>query len=73
MRQRLRIYTGEEDVSTSLAEPQVTVTLGEIAGILAEASRTNRAWLRDFEDDRVQVSSDLYEILCTYWNLRPGA
>jgi len=72
MRHRLRLYTGEDD-ATATAEPPVTVTLGEISGILADAVRGNRAWLNDFDDDEVQISSDLYEVLSAYLNLRPSA
>jgi hypothetical protein len=73
MRHHLKLFTGDEDVSTSVAEPEVSVTLGELAQILADAVRTRRAWLRDFEDDRIQVSADLHEVLSTYWNMRRGA
>ena len=73
MRHRLKLYTGENEVSTAIVEPEVTMTLGEITEILADAVRTKRAWLNDFEDDRVQVSPDLYEVLSAYWNLRRGA
>jgi hypothetical protein len=72
MRHRLKLYTGD-DVSTAVAEPEVTMSLGEISEILVDAARTRRAWLHDFADDRVQVSADLYEVLSTYWNLRRGA
>lgn len=72
MRHRLKLYTGDE-ASTAVAEPEVTVSLGELADILADAVRTRRAWLSDFADDRIQVSSDLYDVLSTYWNLRRGA
>ena len=41
--------------------------------ILADASRTERAWLHDFADDEVQISSDLYEVLCSFRHLRPSA
>ncbi len=73
MRQRLRLYTGEEQRAAAVAEPEVTVRLGDISRILADAVRTNRSWVRDFEDDQIQISSDLFEVLSTYWNLRPGA
>jgi hypothetical protein len=73
MRHRLKLYTGENEVSTAVVEPEVTMTLGEITEILADAVRTKRAWLNDFEDDRVQVSPDLYEVLSAYWNMRRGA
>lgn len=72
MRQRLRLFTGEEQVST-VAEPEVSISLGRLARILNDAVRTNRAWVRDFEDDQIQISADLYEVLSTYWNMRPGA
>lgn len=73
MRHRLKLYTGEPETSTAVAEPDTSVTLGEISEILADAVRTRRAWLRDFEDDRIQISADLYEVLSTYWNMRRGA
>jgi hypothetical protein len=73
MRHHLKLYTGEDHESTAVVEPEITMTLGEITEILADAVRTRRAWLRDFEDDRVQVSADLYEVLAAYWNMRRGA
>ncbi len=72
MRSHLRIYTGEED-STAFSEPKMTVTLGEISDILADAVLSRRAWLSDFQSDEVQISPDLYEVLTTYWRLKPGA
>ncbi|MEX0700919.1 MAG: hypothetical protein WD069_02375 [Planctomycetales bacterium] len=72
MRPRLRIFTGEECPS-AVAEPPVTVKLGEISQILADAVRARRAWVKDFGDDEVQISPDLYEVLSAYWHLRPSA
>ena len=73
MRPRLRLFTGEESTTTAIAEPPVTVRLREIADILSDASQSNRTWLSDFAEDEVQVSADLYEVLSTYWHLRPSA
>jgi hypothetical protein len=73
MRPQLKLYTGEDESATTFAEPDVSVTLGEISEILVDAVRTKRAWLRDFEDDRIQVSADLYDVLSSYWNMRRGA
>lgn len=80
MRPSLRLYTGDVNPSATvsnpdlmLAEPEVTVSLGQICQILADAVKTRRAWLKDFSDDRVQISADLYDVLSTYWNLRPSA
>ena len=73
MRPQLKLYTGNHDSSTAVSEPEVSMTLGEISEILADAVRTKRAWLNDFEDDRLQLSADLYEVLSAYWNMRRGA
>jgi len=73
MRHQLKLYIGEDEPSTAVADPEVAMTLGEITEILADAVRTRRAWLGDFKDDRIQVSADLYEVLSTYWNMRRGA
>jgi len=40
---------------------------------LADAVRWERTWLRDFEDDQVSVSSDLYEVISSFTRLRPSA
>ena len=72
MRPRLRLFTGEDE-GTALAEPQVTVRLGDITRILSDAVRSDRTWLSDFEDDEIQVSPDLFEVLSAYWHLRPSS
>ena len=72
MRHRLRLFTGEESSAQDVAE-NVTVRLGDISRALLDATRWNRTWLDDFENDEIQVSSDLYEILSAYMRLRPGA
>ena len=72
MRPRLRLFTGDDE-GTTLAEPQVTIRLGDVTRILADAVRSDRTWLNDFEDDEIQVSPDLFEVLSAYWHLRPSA
>lgn len=72
MRPRLRLFDGT-DHGSALADPPVTVRLGDVCQILADATLTKRAWMKDFEDEDVSVSADLYEVLSTYWHLRPSA
>ena len=72
MRPQLRLFTGEDD-GVLVADPPVNVRLGEISQILADAVLSRRTWLTDFEDEEVQISADLFEILSTYWHLRPSA
>lgn len=76
---QLRIYYGpdEESVEVDTAtEPlrTVNVPLGELVAVLAEAIRSDRQWLRDFADDPVTISEDLYEVLLVYDRMsRPPA
>ena len=72
MRHRLRLYTGDDDMVT-VAEPAVSVRLGDITDALADAVRCRRTWLSDFADEEIQIPPDLYDVLTTYWHLRPGA
>lgn len=73
MRPRLRLFTGENEGFTAVAEPSVTMSFGELIRIMRDAGQFERTWLSDFEDDQVQVPEDLYEVLTSYWRLRPGA
>lgn len=73
MRPRLRLFTGDDDGGAATAQNQVSVRFGEVTMALADAVRWNRTWLRDFEDDEVSISSDLYEVICSFSRLRPSA
>ncbi|MEM7479289.1 MAG: hypothetical protein AAF483_30260 [Planctomycetota bacterium] len=44
----------------------VPVSAGEVMALMMHAARTNRAWLKDFSDETLFVSPDLYEILVAY-------
>ena len=72
----LRIYHGPPDdaaaadTKTDDARQTVTVPLGEIASLLADAVRSERTWLRDFEDDEITISTDLYEVILAYQHFR---
>ena len=78
---KLRIYYGpqNQEIVTAI-EPSrheretVAVPLSEILPALAHAHLARRTWLRDFEDDEVTISSDLYEVILAYQHYRrPGA
>ena len=71
----LRVYYGPQtDVATrpskQSAADSVTVSLGEILPLLADAVRSDRTWLRDFEADDVTISTDLYEVILAYQHFR---
>lgn len=72
---QLRIYYGPEEQSSSdssaIGSPEtVTVQLREVFGWLTDALRSGRNWLRDFEDDEVTISADLYEVILAYQHYR---
>ena len=71
---RLRVYYGPEEASASPAtiplRGQVTLPLGEVLPLLAEAAASRRAWVDDFADDEISISSDLYEVLLAYQHFR---
>ncbi|MDP6442441.1 MAG: hypothetical protein QGG36_23905 [Pirellulaceae bacterium] len=76
---RLRVYYGPRNDQGSLAmesaerKETVDVSLGEIFPLLADAVNSQRTWLRDFEDDQIAVSTDLYEVILAYQHFRPSA
>ncbi len=74
MRPRLRLFVGaDEPESLSFPEPEVSIKLGELTRILADAIIWDRTWISDFADDDIRISSDLFEVLSSYAQLRPTA
>jgi hypothetical protein len=68
---QLRVYFGPEpEVAPSPAANTVTVPLGEILPLLADAHTSRRTWLTDFTREGVQISADLYEVLLAYQHYR---
>ena len=70
-RTNLRIYRGPADKTTavrpaSTSPATITVNVGEVLPLLADAVASQRTWLSDFEDDEVTISADLYEVLLAY-------
>jgi hypothetical protein len=81
MAHQLRIYRGpcEESVTKPARESknnpsQVTVNVSEVLPLLADAVASQRTWLKDFKDDEITISADLYEVLLAYqYFRRPSA
>lgn len=67
----LRIFDGPEE--TPNHPKHVSVRLGDIGPMLADAYRCDRTWLRDFQNQRVRISSDLFEVICAYRKAAPPA
>ncbi|MCY2991575.1 MAG: hypothetical protein NTY19_27435 [Planctomycetota bacterium] len=77
---RLRVVCDSEDTCeatsfgiATVAKNMVTVPLGEVLPLLADAVQSRRTWLRDFADDGLTISNDLYEVLLAYRQLRRPA
>ncbi|MDX1961525.1 MAG: hypothetical protein SFX18_00140 [Pirellulales bacterium] len=75
VRSALKVYCGPEDSADnrlSLCDHphSVTVPLGEILPMLADAVQSRRTWLVDFANDGVTISTDLYEVILAYQHYR---
>ncbi len=76
MAHQLRIYRGpNEDAfearpAQAIDPNQITVSVGEVLPLLADALASRRTWLRDFEDDEITISADLYAVLMAYRHFR---
>lgn len=73
----LRIYHGPQEETSTVHFTQtqkrtktVTVPLHEVLPLLADAVQSDRTWLRDFAEDEITVSMDLYEVLLAYQHYR---
>jgi hypothetical protein len=70
------VYYGPQSEShatiteTTQRKDVVSVPLGEIFPLLADAVRSERTWLSDFEDDEITISTDLYEVILAYQHYR---
>ena len=74
MAAQLRVYRStHEDDYDALPAPTVRVTLGDLLPLVALAQRHNYLWLRDFLDDEVRVTEDLYDVLQAFRCQRPSA
>ncbi len=77
---RFKVYYGpDSEIATSAAKhhasPQtVSVPLAEVLPLLADAVNSRRTWLRDFSNDEITISADLYEVILAYQHhIRPSA
>lgn len=74
-RRNLRIFPEREsDTLVQQGPPATThITLRELLPLVAMAQRLNMVWLRDFLDDEVVITGDLFEVLQAFKSCRPSA
>ena len=72
---RLRVFPHpeEDDNRDEAHDPAVPIRLVDLYPLLAQAYRDNFVWLRDFLDDEVRVTGDLYEVMRAFRAYRPSA
>lgn len=71
---RLRVYPPQEEAPKPSAQaPNVSIRLVDLYPLLAQAYQDNYLWLRDFEEDEVLVSADLFEVVRAFSNGRSTA
>ena len=68
---RLKLYAAPTEEPVDLPEPDVRVRLGDLLPLVAMAQRMNFIWLKDFLDDEVAVSHDLYEVMQAFRSSKP--
>ncbi|MBX7071962.1 MAG: hypothetical protein K1X71_02350 [Pirellulales bacterium] len=77
-RSQLRVYYGPETsapaAAGSKANPSTaTLQLSDVLPMLVDAARHQRAWLADFMEDEITISTDLYEVILAYQHYRRPA
>lgn len=54
-------------------QPNLPLAVRDLAPLLVDAFQSDRTWLKDLGDECIHVSSDLYEVLLAYQQLRRAA
>jgi hypothetical protein len=74
MAAHLRVYPLSKEVPETEGQgASVRVSLGDLLPLVALAHRNNYLWLRDFLEDEVAITPDLYEVLRAFRCTRPSA
>lgn len=71
---RLRLFRSQDDEMELEVpvEPTAAVRLGDLLPLLSLAQKLNFIWLKDFLDDEVKISQDLFEVLETFRGNKPS-
>lgn len=72
MATRLKLYTPPPDeIEEQHPDPDVRVRLGDLLPIVAVAQRMNFIWLKDFLEDEIAISNDLFEVMQSFRTGKP--
>ena len=67
---QLRLYREDIDSDEEGQDPSIRIRLADLLPLLAVAKRNNYLWLKDFLEDHVVVTPDLYEVLRSFSAVR---
>ncbi|MBI3411534.1 MAG: hypothetical protein HY040_24665 [Planctomycetes bacterium] len=67
---QLRLYPRSAETFDRRPDPNVRISLRDLLPLIALAKRHNYLWLEDFIDDEVCVTSDLYDVLRAFTQVR---
>ena len=74
MATHLRVfYQPESALDDDFTDAPVRVRLGDLLPLLTMAQRFKYSWLKDFLDDEVTISEDLYDVLQEFLGYKPTA
>ena len=73
MAARLKLYSAPDEEVLDRPSPEIRVRLGDLLPLVAMAQRMNFIWLKDFLDDEIAITPDLYEVLRSFGGYRPSA
>ena len=71
MAARLKLYSEPDQEILERPSPDIRVRLGDLLPLVSMAQRMNFIWLKDFLDDEVAVSHDLYEVMQAFRSSKP--
>jgi len=69
---RIAPIQDETDETVYSPRPNVTIRLGDLLPLVALAEKLRFIWLKDFLDDEVAITDDLYDVLQAFRSLRPA-
>ena len=71
MASHLRVFSDPDLCSFDASPANVSVRLGDLLPLLAMAQKAKYMWLKDFMDDEVRITDDLYEVLQEFSGYKP--
>jgi hypothetical protein len=69
----LRVFCEPEATGLDAPPATVAIRLGDLLPLLSTAHRFHFQWLRDFANDEIRITEDLYQVLQEFNGFRPSA